>query len=155
MLVDLGRNDLGRACRVGTVEVERYATVERFARVMHLVSSVTGAVADDRRATDVLAACFPAGTVSGAPKIRAMELIDELEPVKRGVYAGAVGYADFAGNTDTCIAIRTMLIRGHSAFVQAGAGIVADSDPAAEYDETHAKARALLDAVRVAADGLL
>jgi anthranilate synthase component 1 len=155
MLVDLGRNDLGRTCRVGTVEVERYATVERFARVMHLVSSVTGEVADDRRATDVLAACFPAGTVSGAPKIRAMELIDELEPVKRGVYAGAVGYADFAGNTDTCIAIRTMLIRGHSAFVQAGAGVVADSDPAAEYDETYAKARALLDAVRVAADGLL
>jgi len=155
MLVDLGRNDLGRACRVGTVAVERYATVERFARVMHLVSSVTGEVDDDRRATDVLAACFPAGTVSGAPKIRAMELIDELEPVKRGVYAGAVGYADFAGNTDTCIAIRTMLIRGHSAFVQAGAGVVADSDPAAEYDETRAKARALLDAVRVAADGLL
>jgi anthranilate synthase component 1 len=122
---------------------------------MHLVASVTGEVADDRRATDVLAACFPAGTVSGAPKIRAMELIDELEPVKRGVYAGAVGYADFAGNTDTCIAIRTMLIRGHSAFVQAGAGVVADSDPAAEYDETYAKARALLDAVRVAADGLL
>jgi anthranilate synthase component 1 len=155
MLVDLGRNDLGRACRVGSVRVERYATVERYARVMHLVSSVTGEVPDERRAMDVLAACFPAGTVSGAPKVRAMELIDELEPVKRGVYAGAVGYADFAGNTDTCIAIRTMLVRGQTAYVQAGAGIVADSDPGLEYEETRTKARALLDAMRVAADGLL
>ncbi len=155
MLVDLGRNDLGRACRVGTVEVERYATVERYARVMHLVSSVSGEVADGQRAMDVLAACFPAGTVSGAPKVRAMELIDELEPVKRGVYAGAVGYADFSGNMDTCIAIRTMLIRGETAFIQAGAGIVADSDPGLEYEETRTKARALLDAMRVAADGLL
>jgi anthranilate synthase component 1 len=155
MLVDLGRNDLGRTCRVGSVRVERYATVERYARVMHLVSSVSGDVPDERRAMDVLAACFPAGTVSGAPKVRAMELIDALEPVKRGVYAGAVGYADFAGNTDTCIAIRTMLIRGQTAYVQAGAGIVADSDPGLEYEETRTKARALLDAMRVAADGLL
>ena len=155
MLVDLGRNDLGRACRVGTVEVARYATVERFARVMHLVSSVHGEVADEQRTFDVLAACFPAGTVSGAPKVRAMELIDELETGKRGVYAGAVGYADFSGNMDTCIAIRTMLIRGQTAYVQAGAGIVADSDPGLEYEETRTKARALLDAMRVAADGLL
>ena len=155
MLVDLGRNDLGRACRVGTVEVERYATVERFARVMHLVSSVAGEVDDGQQTMDVLAACFPAGTVSGAPKVRAMELIDALEPVKRGVYAGAVGYADFSGNMDTCIAIRTMLIHGQTAYIQAGAGIVADSDPGLEYEETRTKARALLDAMRVAADGLL
>ena len=155
MLVDLGRNDLGRACRVGSVAVERYATVERFARVMHLVSSVTGEVEEAQRSFDVLAACFPAGTVSGAPKVRAMELIDALEPVRRGPYAGAVGYADFSGNLDTCIAIRTMLIHGRTAYVQAGAGIVADSDPGREYEETRTKARALLDAMRVAADGLL
>ena len=155
MLVDLGRNDLGRACRVGTVEVERYATVERFARVMHLVSSVAGEVDEGQETMDVLAACFPAGTVSGAPKVRAMELIDDLEPIKRGVYAGAVGYADFSGNMDTCIAIRTMLIHGQTAYIQAGAGIVADSDPGLEYEETRTKARALLDAMRVAADDLL
>lgn len=166
MLVDLGRNDLARACRPGTVTVERYAAVERYARVMHLVSSVAGEVAPGRHALDVLAACFPAGTVSGAPKVRAMQLLDELEPTRRGPYAGAVGYADFSGNTDTCIAIRTMLVRrdpdappggpfAGTAYVQAGAGVVADSDPAREYEETHNKALALFDALRTAAAGLL
>jgi anthranilate synthase component I len=162
MLVDLGRNDLGRTCVPGSVRVDRYADVQRFARVMHLVSSVSGEVDAASRGLDVLAACFPAGTVSGAPKVRAMEIIDELEPTRRGVYAGAVGYVDFSGNTDTCITIRTMLIRpdtpaavSGTAYVQAGAGVVADSSPAGEYDETFNKARALFDAIRNAASGLL
>ncbi len=160
MLVDLGRNDLGRVCEVGSVRVERFAEVERFARVMHLVSSVAGRVAG-RSAMEVVAACFPAGTVSGAPKVRAMELIDALEPVRRGPYAGAVGYAGFDGALDTAIAIRTFVVepgsegRSGTAYVQAGAGIVADSDPAAEYEETHQKARALFDALRLAASELL
>lgn len=154
MLVDLGRNDLGRVSEPGSVRVDRYALVERFSHVMHLVSSVTGAVAD-RDALDVLAACFPAGTVTGAPKVRAMELIDELEPIRRGPYAGAVGYAGFDGALDTCIAIRTMVVKDHTAYVQAGAGIVADSDPAAEYEETRAKAAALRAAMRAAASDLL
>ncbi|MEM6326533.1 MAG: anthranilate synthase component I [Bacteroidota bacterium] len=154
MLVDLGRNDLGRVAEVGTVRVERYAEVERYSHVMHLVSSVTGAVGE-RRATDVLAACFPAGTVSGAPKVRAMEIIDELEPIRRGPYAGAVGYAGFDGALDTCIAIRTFVVKDQTAYVQAGAGIVADSDPAAEYDETRHKAAALLHALQTAASDLL
>ena len=154
MLVDLGRNDIGRVSEPGTVSVDRYAEVERFSHVMHLVSSVSGAVAD-RPATDVLAACFPAGTVSGAPKVRAMELIDELEPIRRGPYAGAVGYAGFDGALDTCIAIRTMVVTDGVAYVQAGAGVVADSDPAAEYDETRAKAAALFQAMRSATSDLL
>jgi anthranilate synthase component 1 len=154
MLVDLGRNDLGRISDVGTVRVDRYAEVERFSHVMHIVSSVSGAVAD-RSATDVLAACFPAGTVSGAPKVRAMEIIDELEPIRRGPYAGAVGYAGFDGALDTCIAIRTMVVKDELAYVQAGAGIVADSDPAAEYEETRAKAAALFQAMRSATSDLL
>lgn len=162
MLVDLGRNDLGRTCRPGTVQVERFAAVERFARVMHLVSSVRGEVAEARGPLEVIAGCFPAGTVTGAPKVRAMQLIDALEPVRRGLYAGAVGYIDFSGNTDTCITIRTMLIR-HDApgarrgtvYVQAGAGIVADSEPDLEFLETQNKARALFDALRHAAAGLL
>jgi anthranilate synthase component I len=161
MLVDLGRNDLGRSCRPGSVRVDRFADVERFARVMHLVSSVSGDVREDREGLDVVAACFPAGTVTGAPKVRAMEIIDELEPVRRGVYAGAVGYVDFSGNTDTCITIRTMLIRRDSPqspdgtiYVQAGAGIVADSDPDLEFTETQNKAHALFDALRHAASGL-
>ena len=158
MLVDLGRNDLGRVSDTGTVRVDRYAEIERYSHVMHLVSSVSGAVGA-RRASDVLAACFPAGTVSGAPKVRAMELIDELEPVRRGPYAGAVGYAGFDGALDTCIAIRTIVVHetpaGETvASVQAGAGIVADSDPTAEFAETHAKAAALFAAMRTAA-GLL
>jgi anthranilate synthase component 1 len=155
MLVDLGRNDLGRVCEYDSVEVERYSYVERYSHVMHLVSSVKGRLADDQGPMDVLAACFPAGTVSGAPKVRAMEIIDALEPSRRGVYAGAVGYVDFSGTLDTCIAIRTMVVSGNTAHVQAGAGIVADSDPAREYDETWNKAAALRQAMRVAADGLL
>ena len=155
MLVDLGRNDLGRVCHYGTVAVERYAYVERYSHVMHLVSSVAGRLAERRGAMAVLAACFPAGTVSGAPKVRAMEIIDALEPTRRGIYAGAVGYVDFSGNLDTCIAIRTMVVRGDRVFIQAGAGIVADSDPAREFDETVNKARALRQAMLVAADGLL
>ncbi len=154
MLVDLGRNDLGRVSDVGTVSVDRFAEVERFSHVMHLVSSVSGAVAD-RQATDVLAACFPAGTVSGAPKVRAMEIIDELEPIRRGPYAGAVGYAGFDGALDTCIAIRTMIVKDDVAYVQAGAGVVADSDPAAEFEETKAKAAALFAAMRSATSDLL
>jgi anthranilate synthase component I len=155
MLVDLGRNDLGRVCDYGSVRVDRYSFVERYSHVMHIVSSVSGLLASDRGPMDVLAACFPAGTVSGAPKVRAMEIIDELEPVKRGVYAGAVGYVDFSGNLDTCIAIRTMVEQGDRVYIQAGAGIVADSDPALEYEETENKARALQQAMLVAAEGLL
>jgi anthranilate synthase component 1 len=155
MLVDLGRNDLGRVCAYDSVTVDRYAYVERYSHVMHIVSSVQGQLTDDRGPMDVLAACFPAGTVSGAPKVRAMEIIDKLEPTRRGVYAGAVGYVDFSGTLDTCIAIRTMVVTDRTAHVQAGAGIVADSDPAREYDETWNKAAALREAMRVAADGLL
>jgi len=155
MLVDLGRNDLGRVCRFDSVEVDRYAYVERYSHVMHIVSSVRGEVGEDETPMDVLAACFPAGTVSGAPKVRAMEIIDELEPSRRGVYAGAVGYVDFSGTLDTCIAIRTMVVRDGTAYVQAGAGIVADSDPATEFEETRNKAAALNEAMHVAADGLL
>ncbi|HEX8385112.1 MAG TPA: anthranilate synthase component I family protein, partial [Rubricoccaceae bacterium] len=159
MLVDLGRNDVGRVSRAGSVRVDRYAEVERFSHVMHLVSSVSGDV-EGRAAVDVLAACFPAGTVSGAPKVRAMEIIDELEPIRRGAYAGAVGYAGFDGALDTCIAIRTMVVKEDAngeavAYVQAGAGVVADSDPAAEHAETHAKAAALFDAMRSATSDLL
>ena len=155
MLVDLGRNDLGRVCQYDTVKVDRYAYIERYSHVMHIVSSVTGTLAPDRSSMDALAACFPAGTVSGAPKVRAMEIIDDLEPSRRGVYAGAVGYVDFSGTLDTCIAIRTMVVTDQTAYVQAGAGIVADSDPAREYEETRDKAAALRQALRVASDGLL
>ncbi len=155
MLVDLGRNDLGRVCEYDSVHVSRYAAIERYSHVMHLVSSVAGRLKPTRTALDVLAAGFPAGTVSGAPKVRAMEIINELERVKRGIYAGAVGYVDFSGNLDTCIAIRTMLVRDGLIYVQAGAGIVAESDPAREFEETVNKARALKEAILVAADGLL
>ena len=155
MLVDLGRNDLGRVCTYDTVEVDRYAYIERYSHVMHIVSSVQGQLREDFGAMDVLAACFPAGTVSGAPKVRAMEIIDELEPTSRGVYAGAVGYVDFSGTLDTCIAIRTMVVTPGKVYVQAGAGIVADSDPSAEFDETVNKAQALQQAIRVAAADLL
>lgn len=153
MLVDLGRNDLGRVSAYGSVRVPRYMDLERYSHVMHLVSRVVGELADGRDRIDALAACFPAGTVSGAPKIRAMEIIDELEPTRRGIYAGAVGYLDFAGHLDCCITIRTIVIRGGRAWVQAGAGIVADSDPAAEYEETRAKASALFGALRMAESG--
>jgi anthranilate synthase component 1 len=155
MLVDLGRNDLGRVCDYASVEVNRYAYIERYSHVMHIVSSVSGLLAEQRGAMDVLAACFPAGTVSGAPKVRAMEIIDELEPTKRCVYAGAVGYVDFSGNLDTCIAIRTMVVKNDTIYVQAGAGIVADSVPANEYEETVNKAGALRQAMLVASQGLL
>ncbi|OIV35602.1 anthranilate synthase component I [Mangrovactinospora gilvigrisea] len=150
MLVDLGRNDLGRVCAPGTVEVVDFMHIERYSHVMHLVSTVTGAVADGRTAFDVLTACFPAGTLSGAPKPRAMQIIEELEPSRRGLYGGAVGYLDFAGNTDTAIAIRTALLRDGTAYVQAGAGIVADSDPRSEDEECRNKAAAVLRAVAAA-----
>ncbi|MFF4170357.1 anthranilate synthase component I [Streptomyces sp. NPDC001744] len=150
MLVDLGRNDLGRVCVPGSVEVVDFMSVERYSHVMHIVSTVTGRVAPDRTAFDVLTACFPAGTLSGAPKPRAMQIIEELEPSRRGLYGGCVGYLDFAGDADTAIAIRTALLRDGTAYVQAGAGVVADSDPAAEDDECRNKAAAVLRAVHTA-----
>lgn len=150
MLVDLGRNDLGRVCSPGTVEVVDFMSVERYSHVMHIVSTVVGQVAAGRTAYDVLAACFPAGTLSGAPKPRAMEIIEELETTRRGVYGGCIGYLDFAGDADTAIAIRTAYLRDGVAYVQAGAGIVADSDPAAEDAECLNKAMAVLRAVATA-----
>ncbi len=150
MLVDLGRNDLGRISEPGTVEVVDFMTVERYSHVMHLVSTVVGTVADDRSALDVLLAAFPAGTLSGAPKPRALQIIDDLEPTRRGVYGGCVGYLDFAGNSDTAIAIRTALLRDGTAYVQAGAGIVADSVPASEDAECRNKAMAVLRAIAAA-----
>ena len=150
MLVDLGRNDVGRVAEIGTVRVPQYMALERYSHVMHLVSTVEGRLAEERDHLDALVACFPAGTVSGAPKIRAMQILAGLEPTRRDLYAGAVGYIDFAGNLDTCIAIRTITIRDGVARVQAGAGIVADSHPAAEYEETRDKARALLQAITMA-----
>ena len=154
MLVDLGRNDLGRVCDFGSVRVPQYMALERYSHVMHLVSTVEGRLAEEHDHLDALVACFPAGTVSGAPKIRAMQLLAELEPTRRDIYAGAVGYIDFAGNLDFCIAIRTITIRDGRARIQAGAGIVADSNPAAEYEETRDKARALLQALAMAEAGL-
>jgi anthranilate synthase component 1 len=151
MLVDLARNDLGRVCRPGTVDVVDFMSVERYSHVMHIVSTVVGEVAEGRTAYDVLAATFPAGTLSGAPKVRAMELIDELEPTRRGLYGGTVGYLDFAGDMDMAIAIRTALLRDGRAYVQAGGGIVADSDPQAEFTESVNKATAVLRAVATAA----
>ncbi|WP_327237055.1 anthranilate synthase component I [Streptomyces sp. NBC_01317] len=150
MLVDLGRNDLGRVCLPGSVEVVDFMSVERYSHVMHIVSTVTGRVAADRTAFDVLTACFPAGTLSGAPKPRALQIIDEVEPTRRGVYGGCVGYLDFAGDSDTAIAIRTALLRNGTAYVQAGAGIVADSDPVSEDLECRNKAAAVLRAVHTA-----
>ena len=150
MLVDLGRNDLGRVCRFGTVNVPELMRIERYSHVAHIMSSVIGELAPGKDALDALVATFPAGTLSGAPKIRAMEIIDELEPVRRGVYGGTLGYFDLRGNADFCIAIRTLLIEDGRATVQAGAGIVADSDPAAELRETEAKAGAMMEALRVA-----
>ncbi len=147
MLVDLGRNDLGRVCVPGTVHVPEFFTVERYSHVMHIVSTVVGELAPGSTAFDALTATFPAGTLTGAPKVRAMEIIEELEPVRRGLYAGTVGYVDFAGNLDMAIAIRTALLRDGRAYVQAGAGVVADSDPAAEDAETRHKAAAVLSAI--------
>jgi anthranilate synthase component 1 len=149
MLVDLGRNDVGRVAKFGSVEISDVMVIERYSHVMHITSNVTGRLAEGRDAFDALRACLPAGTVSGAPKVRAMEIIDELEPHRRGPYAGAVGYFDFSGNMDTCIALRTLVIQGKRAYIQAGAGIVADSDPAREYQETLNKARGLLKAIEI------
>jgi anthranilate synthase component 1 len=150
MLVDLGRNDLGRVCEPGTVEVVDLMRIEYYSHVMHIVSVVWGKLSEGLKATDALKAAFPAGTVSGAPKIRAMEIIDELEPTKRGPYAGAIGYLSFNGDLDTCICIRTILIKNGQAYVQAGGGVVADSVPASEYEETRNKARAMFAAIELA-----
>jgi anthranilate synthase component 1 len=154
MLIDLGRNDVGRVSKVGSVKLTEKMIVERYSHVMHIVSNVTGELKEGMSAMDVLRATFPAGTVSGAPKIRAMEIIDELEPVKRGVYAGAVGYLSWSGNMDTAIAIRTAVIKDERLYIQAGAGIVADSVPAYEWKETMNKGRAVFRAVAMASAGL-
>jgi anthranilate synthase component I len=153
MLVDLGRNDLGRVSEYGSVKVNDLMYVERYSHVMHIVSALEGKLRPELHALDAFAACFPAGTLSGAPKVRAMQIIEELEPTRRGVYGGSVLYADFAGNLDSCIAIRTMLMKGKKAYLQAGAGIVADSDPATEYQESMNKAQAVLRAVQTARGG--
>ena len=155
MLVDLARNDLGRVCEFGSVTVDELMVVERYSHVMHIVSGVSGDLRPGVGAVDLLRATFPHGTVSGAPKVRAMEIIDELEPTARGPYAGAVGYVDFSGNVDTAIALRTLVIAAGRAWVQAGAGIVADSDPSREFEETENKARALQQAILLAARDLL
>jgi anthranilate synthase component 1 len=150
MLVDLGRNDLGRVSEYGSVKVKDLMYVERYSHVMHIVSALEGRLRPELHALDAFAACFPAGTLSGAPKVRAMQIIEELEPTRRGIYGGSVLYADFAGNLDSCIAIRTMLMQKKKAYLQAGAGIVADSDPAAEFQESMNKAQAVLKAVAAA-----
>jgi len=153
MLVDLGRNDVGRVSEFGTVRVRDLMFVERYSHVMHLVSAVEGTLRPGLTPVDAFAACFPAGTLTGAPKVRAMEIIEEVEPVRRGMYGGSILYADFAGNLDSCIAIRTMLVKGKKAYVQAGAGIVADSVPESEYQECLNKTRALVRAVELARSG--
>ena len=147
MLLDLGRNDLGRVCEPGSVKVSRFEEVEKYSHVMHIVSEVEGKLSEKQTPFEALKAVFPAGTVSGAPKVRAMQIIEELEPTRRGPYAGAVGYLSYSGNLDTCITIRTLLFKGGRAYLQAGAGIVADSNPEREYRETEYKARALLSAL--------
>jgi anthranilate synthase component 1 len=154
MLIDLGRNDTGRVAEIGSVKVTEKMIIERYSHVMHIVSNVTGKLKAGNTALDVLRATFPAGTVSGAPKIRAMEIINELEPVKRGIYAGAVGYLSWAGNMDTAIAIRTSVIKDNMLHIQAGAGIVADSIPRNEWEETMNKGRATFRAVTLAENGL-
>ncbi len=150
MLIDLARNDVGRVSRYGSVELSDVMVVERYSHVMHITSNVKGTLAEGKTALDALRAGLPAGTVSGAPKVRAMEIIDEIEPHRRGPYAGAVGYVDFTGNMDTCIALRTLVMQGQTAYIQAGAGIVADSVPASEYEETLNKAKGLIKAIEVA-----
>ncbi len=154
MLIDLGRNDAGRVSQTGSVEVNKKMDIERYSHVMHIVSNVIGTLRENLGPVDVLRATFPAGTLTGAPKVRAMEIIDELEPVKRGVYGGAVGYIDWSGNMDTAIAIRTALIKGQTLYMQAGAGIVYDSVPASEWEETLNKSRAIFRAAAMAANGL-
>ncbi|QEG32756.1 anthranilate synthase component I [Bythopirellula goksoeyrii] len=155
MLVDLGRNDVGRVAKFGSVEISDVMVIERYSHVMHITSNVTGQLREECDAFDALAACLPAGTVSGAPKVRAMEIIDEIEPTRRGPYAGAVGYIDFAGNMDTCIALRTVVIHNNKAYIQAGAGIVADSVPETEYQETLNKAQGLLKAIEITQQRLM
>jgi anthranilate synthase component 1 len=155
MLVDLGRNDLGRVAEFGSVKVDQLMKVEKYSHVQHLVSSLSATLRQDLDRFDALASCFPAGTVSGAPKVRSVEIIRELEPDDRGIYAGAVGYFDYSGNMDTCIAIRTLVLENGVAKIQAGAGIVADSVPASEYEETVNKAKALMRAVEIAEGGEL
>ncbi len=154
MLVDLGRNDIGRVCRYGSVSVDQLMNVERYSHVMHIVSNVVGRLQPDKDQYDLLRATFPAGTVSGAPKIRAMQIIDELEPTRRATYAGAIGYFSYSGDMDTCITIRTILIKDSTAYVQAGAGIVADSVPEREYQETVNKSAAMIRAIEMAESGL-
>jgi anthranilate synthase component 1 len=155
MLIDLGRNDIGRVSKIGQVQVTEQMAIERYSHVMHIVSNVQGEVLDNVDALDVLKATFPAGTLSGAPKIRAMEIIDELEPVKRGVFGGAVGYLGWHGEMDMSIAIRTGIIREDKIYVQAGAGLVADSSPESEWNETQIKARAVIKAVELSSNGLI
>ncbi len=154
MLVDLGRNDLGRVCRASTVEVDEFMTVERYSHVMHIVSNVRGRLAEGCGPFESFRASFPAGTLTGAPKIRAMEIIEELEPCKRGVYGGSIGYISYSGNMDMCIAIRTLVIKDGQIYIQAGAGIVADSVPETEFEETENKAKGMLKAIDMARDGL-
>jgi anthranilate synthase component 1 len=154
MLVDLARNDLGRISETGTVKVNELMTTEKYSHVMHIVSNVISKLGKDKDAFDVVKATFPAGTLSGAPKVRAMEIIEEMEPSRRGAYGGAVGYFSFSGNMDACITIRTFVIKDGEIFIQAGAGIVADSDPEREYQETVNKVRALVKAIEVAKTGL-
>ena len=154
MLVDLGRNDLGKISRFGTVKVEKYMEIERFSHVMHIGSTVSGQIREDKDALDAVGALLPAGTLSGAPKIRACEIIDELENSKRGIYGGAIGYLDFTGNLDTCIAIRIAFQKNGKVFVRSGAGIVADSVPEKEYRECIQKAQAVMDALRTAEGGI-
>jgi anthranilate synthase component 1 len=149
MLVDRGRNDIGRVAKFGSVRLSDLMVVEHYSHVMHISSNVNGELREDMDAMDAFKSCLPAGTVSGAPKVRAMEIIDELEPTRRGPYAGAVGYFDFRGNMDTCITLRTMVICKGKVYIQAGAGLVADSDPTSEYQETVNKAKALLTAVEL------
>jgi anthranilate synthase component 1 len=150
MLVDLGRNDLGRVCKKSTVKVDEFMKIEKYSHVMHIVSNVRGILSQNKDIYDLLRATFPAGTVSGAPKIRAMQIIDELENIKRGPYAGCVGYLSFSGNLDTCITIRTIIVKDNHAYIQAGAGIVADSKPEKEYFETINKAKAQICAIGLA-----
>jgi anthranilate synthase component 1 len=155
MLVDLGRNDLGRVCATGSVTVSELMLIERYSHVMHIVSNVQGQLSGDKDAFDLVRATFPAGTLSGAPKVRAMQIIDELEPVRREIYGGAVGYFSFSGNMDLCITIRTLVIKDGKVYLQAGAGIVADSDPAAEWQETVNKGMAAMKAIEIAEKGLV
>jgi anthranilate synthase component 1 len=155
MLIDLGRNDIGKVCEIGTVEVSEMMTVERYAHVMHIASNVNGQVRHEVKAMDVLRATLPVGTLSGAPKVRALEIIDELEPEKRGIFGGAVGYLSWNGNMDTAIAIRTAIVKDDTLYVQAGAGVVADSIPRLEWKETINKARSIMQAAAMAENGLL